>query len=145
MVYTLGFFSFSKSSLFHNSNVFGSCIIPILFTVCVKIKKKNSGAKRLNIGALLLGHSHCKQGRLAVRHLRNSAVCQPAAGCKERHQLPLQYLLPLRQLCPLLMSPKLLYILIYVCCPARRAAYGVILMLPVANLARLSHCAVAGR
>ena len=34
--------------LFHNSNVLGSCIIRILYTVCAKIKKKNnSGAKRL--------------------------------------------------------------------------------------------------
>jgi len=39
MVYTLRFFS-SKCSLFHNSNVFGSCIIHILYTVCAKIKKK---------------------------------------------------------------------------------------------------------
>ena len=33
------FFS-SKCSLFHNSNVFGSCIIHILYTGCAKIKKK---------------------------------------------------------------------------------------------------------
>jgi len=47
MVYTLRFSS-SKCSLFHNSNVFGACIIHILYIVCVKIKKKNnSGAKRL--------------------------------------------------------------------------------------------------
>ena len=38
MVYTLLFFS-SKCSLFHNSNVFGSCIIHILYTGCAKIKK----------------------------------------------------------------------------------------------------------
>jgi len=29
----------SKRSLFHNSSVFGSCIIHILYTGCVKIKK----------------------------------------------------------------------------------------------------------
>jgi len=46
MVYSLHFFS-SKCSLFHNSNVFGSCIIHILYTGCAKIKKNNSGAKRL--------------------------------------------------------------------------------------------------
>jgi len=40
------FFS-SKCSLFHNSNIFGSCIIHILYTGCAKIKKNNSGAKRL--------------------------------------------------------------------------------------------------
>jgi len=39
MVYTLSFFFSSKFSLFHNSNVFGSCIIHILYTGCAKIKK----------------------------------------------------------------------------------------------------------
>ena len=34
-------------SLFHNSNIFGSCIIHILYTGCAKIKKNNSGVKRL--------------------------------------------------------------------------------------------------
>jgi len=48
MVYTLRFFS-SKCSLFHNSNLFSSCIIHILYTGCAKIKKNNSGPKRLNI------------------------------------------------------------------------------------------------
>jgi hypothetical protein len=41
------FFLSSKCSLFHNSSVFGSCIIHILYTGCAKIKKKYSGAKRL--------------------------------------------------------------------------------------------------
>ena len=39
MLYTLRFFS-SKCSLFHNANLFGSCIIHILYTWCAKIKKK---------------------------------------------------------------------------------------------------------
>jgi len=51
MVYTtwyiLSVFFSSKCSLFHNSNVFGSCIIHILYTECAKIKKNNSAAKRL--------------------------------------------------------------------------------------------------
>jgi len=34
------FFSSSKCSLFHKSNVFGSCFIHILYTGCAKIKKK---------------------------------------------------------------------------------------------------------
>ena len=38
MVYTLRFFSL-KCSLFHDSNLFGSCIIHILYTECAKIKK----------------------------------------------------------------------------------------------------------
>jgi len=33
------FFPSSKCSLFHNSNVFGSCIIHILYTGCAKIEK----------------------------------------------------------------------------------------------------------
>jgi hypothetical protein len=48
MVYTLRFF-YSKCSLFHNSNVFRSCIIHILYTGCAKKKKNNSGAKRLRM------------------------------------------------------------------------------------------------
>ena len=47
MVYTPRFFS-SKCSLFHNSNVFGSCIIHILYIGRAKIKKNNYGAKRLS-------------------------------------------------------------------------------------------------
>ena len=42
------FFS-SKCSLFHNANLFGSCIIHILYTGCAKIKKNNSGAKGLTL------------------------------------------------------------------------------------------------
>ena len=34
------FLSYSKCSLFHNSKIFGSCIIHILYTECAKIKKK---------------------------------------------------------------------------------------------------------
>ena len=37
-IYSSFFFS-TKCSLFHNSNVFGSCIIHILYTDCAKIKK----------------------------------------------------------------------------------------------------------
>ena len=40
------FFSSSKCSLFHYSNVFGSCIIHIFYTEYAKIKKNNSFAKR---------------------------------------------------------------------------------------------------
>ena len=41
------FFFSSKCSLFHNANLFGSCIIHILYTGCAKIKKNNSGSKGL--------------------------------------------------------------------------------------------------
>ena len=33
------FFFSSKCSLYHNANLFGSCIIHILYTECAKIKK----------------------------------------------------------------------------------------------------------
>jgi len=38
MVYTLRFLSL-KCILFHNSNLFGSCIIHILYTECAELKK----------------------------------------------------------------------------------------------------------
>ena len=47
MLYTLRFFLF-KMQFFHNANLFGSCVIHILFTGCAKIKENNSGAKGLN-------------------------------------------------------------------------------------------------
>jgi hypothetical protein len=34
--------------LFHNATFFGSCIIHILQTGCAKIKKQNSGTKKVN-------------------------------------------------------------------------------------------------
>ena len=46
------FFSSLKCSLFHNANLFGSCIIHILYTVCAKIKKNNSGVKGFLISVL---------------------------------------------------------------------------------------------
>jgi len=49
MVYTVRFFLSLKCSLFHNSNVFGSSFIHILYTGCAKILKNNSGAKRLKM------------------------------------------------------------------------------------------------
>jgi len=39
-IYSPFFFLSSKCSLFRNSNIFGSCIIHILYTGCAKIKKK---------------------------------------------------------------------------------------------------------
>ena len=51
MLYTLRFFS-SKCSLFHNANLFSSCIIHILYTGCAKIKKYNSCAKGLMINPM---------------------------------------------------------------------------------------------
>ena len=37
MFYTLRFFFSSKCSLFHNANLFGSCIIHVLNTGCAEI------------------------------------------------------------------------------------------------------------
>jgi len=47
MIYTPRFFS-SKCSLFHNSNVFGPCIIHILYRGCAKIKKKLFRHQKVN-------------------------------------------------------------------------------------------------
>ena len=46
MVYTLHFFFSSKCSLFHNSNVFGSCIIHIFIDTAVQMK----GIPHYNLG-----------------------------------------------------------------------------------------------
>ena len=54
------FFFSSKCSLFHNANLFGSCIIHILYTGCAKIKKNNSGAKGLSDFALSTWHTILK-------------------------------------------------------------------------------------
>ena len=63
MLYTLRFFS-SKCSLFHNANLFGSCIIQILYTACAKIKKKkNFSAKGLK--------EHSVDLRMAVLYTGN--------------------------------------------------------------------------
>ena len=61
MLYTLRFFS-SKCSLFHNANLFGSCIIHILYTGVLKIKKKKSGAKGLIEFFKRLGSVRCGCG-----------------------------------------------------------------------------------
>ena len=67
------FFLSSKCSLFHNANLFGSCIIHILYTVCAEIKKNNnnSGAK----GLILPPRRHFHQAKrlrrdfpLKIRH-----------------------------------------------------------------------------
>ena len=52
-LYSPIFFS-SKCSLFHNANLFGSCVIHILYTECAKIKKHNSCAKGLRTAAYIL-------------------------------------------------------------------------------------------
>jgi len=58
MAYTLRFF-FSKCSLFHSSNVFGSCIIHILYTGVLKLKKlfrrQKVNAERMDVAGLLNG------------------------------------------------------------------------------------------
>ena len=45
----LSFFLHSKCSLFHNSNLFGACIIHILYTGCAKIKKKSGARLKINL------------------------------------------------------------------------------------------------
>ena len=47
-IYILRFYLSSNCSLFHNSKVFGSCIIHIYIQGVLKLKKNNSGAKTLS-------------------------------------------------------------------------------------------------
>jgi len=67
MVYTLRFFS-SKCSLFHNYNLFGSCIIHILYTECAEIKKKiipaPKGSNQWSCAVGWVGHFAVKQSNM---------------------------------------------------------------------------------
>ena len=47
-MYIIFVFLSSKCSLFHNSNVFGSCIIHILYKGCAKIKNKIIRSRKFN-------------------------------------------------------------------------------------------------
>ena len=47
----LSFFFSWKCSLFHNSNLFGSCIIHSLYTECAKFKKLYFRRQKVNLGA----------------------------------------------------------------------------------------------
>ena len=58
--YILSGFSSSKCSLFHNTNVFGFCIIHILYTGCSKIKK----FRRRKVNNLKLCHHRCTRSIL---------------------------------------------------------------------------------
>ena len=75
-IYSPFFFSSSKCSLLHNSNVFVSCIIHILYTECAKIKKKNnnSGAKSL---ILFVKYTvYLRPKRLRIQSTVESALLQ---------------------------------------------------------------------
>jgi len=61
------FFFSSKCSLFHNCNIFGSCIVHILYTEFAKIKKSNSGAKSLNNNAIKYVIRLCRVGKYQAR------------------------------------------------------------------------------
>ena len=99
MVYNLHFSS-SKCSLFHNSNLFGSCIIHILYTGGAKIKKiipapkgygvggclctaNGTGPEMQTIGARCHWRCHVKCGcRLADIH-KTALPCRTCAPCHE--------------------------------------------------------------
>ena len=73
MLYTLRFFFSSKCSLFHNANLFGSCIIHILYTGVLKLKNNNSGAKGLNGTA---SHPDMQKIRITEFFYDNRLYCQ---------------------------------------------------------------------
>jgi len=71
-VYILIRFFFSKCSMFHNSNVFASCISHILYTGCAKIKKNNSRAKRFVM--------YSKQSLLCTSYLPMLIICSTSSS-----------------------------------------------------------------
>jgi len=69
--------------LFHNGNLFDSCIIHILYTGCAEIKKNNSGAKGLIMqrisqnykqNGLLCGYNILTDGVFATQPSRNAGI-----------------------------------------------------------------------
>jgi len=52
-MYILSVFLSSKCTLFHNSNIFGSCIIHVLYTGCAKIKKKFRRQRLKNVHSFI--------------------------------------------------------------------------------------------
>jgi len=80
MVYNLLFFS-SKCSLFHNSNIFGVCIIHILYTGCAKIKKIYFWRQKVNewliIGWYDLHYSKCISRQFVI--ITVSSYSNPSA------------------------------------------------------------------
>jgi len=74
MVYTARLFLF-KMQLFYNSNVFSCCIIHILYTGCAKIKKNNSGAKRLITTSTKPTNFIFALRQMNVVHARGALIC----------------------------------------------------------------------
>ena len=68
MVFTLRYIFSSKFSLFHNSNLFGSCTIHILYTGCAKIKKIISAPKVYLLIFRLVVHLLCQNKRRRGLH-----------------------------------------------------------------------------
>jgi len=98
MVYTL-LFSSSKCSLFHNSIIFGSCIIRILYTGCAKTKKIIPGRQKFylintelnpicHLLALLGAHHilHVSGIRVKVCHALYK-ICQKCSKNNNNYQL----------------------------------------------------------
>ena len=75
MVYTLRFFFSSKCSLFHNSNLFGSCIIHILYTGVLKLKKIIPAPKRLRMSGAVHPSSMVWTETTSPTPLRSSHFC----------------------------------------------------------------------
>ena len=86
------FFSSSKCSLFRNSNVFGSCFKHILYTGYAKMKKNNSGAKRLNHSAAICwvtGKKHTHTHTHTHTHARdaNHRCTWPSWLCRQAWEI----------------------------------------------------------
>ena len=66
----------SKCSLFHNSKVFGSCIIHILYTGCAKIKKIFPASKCWTISKISSRFWDIMQCRLVFSYRRFRTTCR---------------------------------------------------------------------
>jgi hypothetical protein len=104
------FFSLQNAFFFHNANLFGSCIIHILYTGCAKIKKKNnSGAKGLNR----------TKSRVFIRLIRRCEVTR-GAGCYTCSEINFSFL-TWHPRCP----PRL-FMLVFVFCLTMGLKYGLL-------------------
>jgi len=88
------FFPSSKCSLFHNSNVFSSCFINILYTECAKINNNNSGAERLNFFLQSTrNNQYCTQSSSYLQVTRINIIPSeyPEEGSATIYHSPLHY------------------------------------------------------
>ena len=93
-VYPPFFFLSSKCSLFHKSNIFGSCFIHILYTGYAKIKKKKFRRQKVKLGFKWLNRNvltefHCyKKLKILCQHsFHSDSLTKIFEYAERRHSL----------------------------------------------------------